>query len=287
MADGISVVLHWPKNDIDPHTIRVKEKPPLPDLFLQIHDEGATEADDLVQLTDAEAIAVLETGEIVGQKLIPWGSNYSFAAAVEDENGREILAIYKPESGETPLWDFPDGTLYKREVASYRLTKLLGWDVIPPTVIHDGPLGPGSLQLYRQPIEPDPETPVEDVWGQRTLPIEQIVLFDHIANNADRKIAHCLIDHTGKIWGIDHGLTFNVDFKLRTVLWQFVGMPVTEQLIADMRRVREDEATLRAELEPLLNESELITLMRRMGAFVAEPTFPILDPNRNIPYGWW
>jgi hypothetical protein len=258
----------------------------LPDLFLQIQEDGAP-APDSSALTDVEAIAVLEQGEIVGQKLIPWGSNYSFAAAVEDEEGREILAIYKPESGETPLWDFPDGTLYQREVASYRLTRLLNWPVVPPTVVHDGPLGPGSLQLYKQPQEPDETRSPDDVWGQRTLPIEQIVLFDHIANNADRKLAHCLIDHTGRTWGIDHGLTFNVDFKLRTVLWQFVGQPVSRQLIMDLRRVRSCESELRAELEPLLNESELITLMRRMDAFIADPVFPILDPRRNIPYGWW
>jgi hypothetical protein len=258
----------------------------LPDLYLQIQDEDAPSTEPPV-LTDEEAVAVLEHGEIVGQKLIPWGSNYSFAAAVEDTKGREILAIYKPETGETPLWDFPDGTLFKREVASYRLTKMLNWPVIPPTVIHDGPLGPGSLQLYKQPREPDDSDSPEDVWGQCTLPIEQIVLFDHIANNADRKLAHCLTDHTGRIWGIDHGLTFNVDFKLRTVLWQFVGQPVSRQLIVDLRRVRSCEAELRAELEPLLNERELITLLRRIDAFLAEPVFPILDPGRNIPYGWW
>ncbi|HQY31310.1 MAG TPA: SCO1664 family protein, partial [Thermomicrobiales bacterium] len=216
----------------------------MPDLYLQIEDSDAM-LEGSSEYCEESALAILESGEIIGQKMIPWGSNYSFAAAVQTEAGDETLAIYKPASGENPLWDFPDGTLYKREVASYRLVRLLGWPMIPPTVIHNGPLGPGSLQLYRHPMEPDPVTDSSDFWGTPHPAIEQMVLFDHIANNADRKLSHCLRDRSGRPWGIDHGLTFNVDFKLRTVLWQYVGHPISEQLLVDLARVRADEATLR------------------------------------------
>jgi uncharacterized repeat protein (TIGR03843 family) len=260
----------------------------VPDLFLQIDDEDASES-PVVELTDAEAIEILRTGEIVGSKLIPWGSNYSFASAVEAPDGREAVAIYKPMRGENPLWDFPDGTLYLREVAAYRLTEMLGWPIIPPTVIHEGSMGPGSLQLYKAPREQteDEAADPRNFWGEKTVAIEQLVLFDHIANNADRKLSHCLVDKDGHVWGIDHGLCFNVDFKLRTVLWQFVGCPVSDELIASLIDLRMREDQFREQLQPLLNESELVALLHRIDAFIVEPIFPILNPGRNIPYGWW
>ena len=258
----------------------------MPDLYLQLDDETGEET-PVAALSEREMIDVLTCGQIVGQKLIPWGSNYSFASAVEDDDGREVLAIYKPAGGENPLWDFPDGTLYQREVAAFELVRMLGWPVIPPTVIHDGPMGLGSLQLYRTPCEPDPDADSAAFWGTKELAIEQIVLFDHIANNADRKLAHLLLDTDGRAWGIDHGLTFNVDPKLKTVLWQFVGEAVRPQLIEDLRRIREEESTMRAILEPLINESELIMLILRIEEFLDNPVYPILNPQRNIPYGWW
>jgi hypothetical protein len=238
-------------------------------------------------LSEDDALALLDASEIVTTKLIPWGSNYSFAVAVQDGAGREQLAIYKPRDGENPLYDFPDGTLYKREVAAYRLSRLLGWGIVPPTVVHDGPMGVGSLQLYQMPVQNDADCDPRAFWAQRTIDVERLVLFDHVANNADRKLSHCLVDAEGDVWGIDHGLCFNVDMKLRTVLWQFVGGPVHDVLVADLASLRCRESDIRSELGELLSEREISALLRRMDAIIADPTYPQLNPHRNIPYGWW
>ena len=259
----------------------------MPDLFLQLTDDFHEHADERVALTEEDALNILSEGEFVASKLIPWGSNYSFAVAIEDSCEREHLAIYKPREGENPLYDFPHGTLYLREVAAYRLARLLDWKLVPPTVVREGPMGIGSVQLYKEPVARDDACDPREFWSQRTIDVERMVLFDHVANNADRKLSHCLKDRYGAVWGIDHGLCFNVEMKLRTVLWQFIGQPVHEALVADLRRLRDREVDLRAELEPLLNESEVVALLRRIDDFISEPSYPLLNPHRNIPYGWW
>lgn len=259
----------------------------MPDLFLQLTDDFHGDANERVSLTEEDALTVLTEGEFVASKLIPWGSNYSFAVAIEDACGREHLAIYKPRDGENPLYDFPHGTLYLREVAAYRLAKLLNWRLVPPTVVREGPMGIGSLQLYKEPVGQDDGCDPREFWSQRTVDVERMVLFDHVANNADRKLSHCLQDRDGTVWGIDHGLCFNVEMKLRTVLWQFIGQPVQGDLLADLMQLSNREDELRSELEPFLNEREVIALIRRIDDFIAEPTYPLLNPHRNIPYGWW
>ncbi len=259
----------------------------MPDLYLQLSDDPFDGPSEIPALTEDEVLEVLREGEFVGSKLIPWGSNYSFAVAIMDAEGREQLAIYKPRDGENPLYDFPQGTLYLREVAAYRLSKLLGWNIVPPTVVSEGPMGIGSLQLYKSPVERNDDCDPREYWSRREIDVERLVLFDHVANNADRKLSHCLLDATGAVWGIDHGLCFNADMKLRTVLWQFVGGPVNATLIADLATLRCREPELRAELDELLEPREINALLRRIDMFIAEPTYPILNPHRNIPYGWW
>lgn len=259
----------------------------MPDLFLELKYSEGGDGVEIAPLTEDETIALLLESEFTGSRLIPWGSNYSFAVALEDGAGREQLAIYKPQGGENPLYDFPDGTLYLREVAAYRLSRLLGWSLVPPTVVREGPMGIGSLQLYVAPAETMDQDDPRRFWGQRTLEVERMVLFDHISNNADRKLSHCLLDRNGAVWGIDHGLCFNVQHKLRTVLWQFMGTPVSPALIDDVRRVRACETAIFRELSELLDHFELAALLRRMDAFLLDPCFPSLDPYRNVPYGWW
>ena len=125
----------------------------MPNLYLEVRDEGDDRGQNPAPLPEDEALALLASADFAGAKLIPWGSNYSFAVALgDDERGQ--LAIYKPRAGEAPLYDFPDGTLYKREVAAYLLSRAAGWDLVPPTVARDGPHGVGSVQLY---VEPEPE----------------------------------------------------------------------------------------------------------------------------------
>ncbi|MFM9106337.1 MAG: SCO1664 family protein [Chloroflexota bacterium] len=260
----------------------------MPNLFLELRDESG-ESDESVgtpaPLSEDDALAMLASAEIGGSKLIPWGSNYSFAVAMELPDGGTHLAIYKPCAGEAPLYDFPDGTLYLRETAAYELSRWLGWGLVPPTIVREGPHGVGSVQLYVEPAGDPAAEP--KFWGNQTPEIERMLLFDHVTINADRKIGHCLRDAAGKVWGIDHGLTFNAVPKLRTVLWQFVGEPVSPALLADLERVEAEADSLRERLAPLIDESELDAMFARVGALRERGTYPALNPRRNVPYGWW
>jgi len=258
----------------------------MPDLFLELLDDGSAGITP-PPLSEQEAIELLLDSEITASKLIPWGSNYSFAVALDSPGGREHLAIYKPRAGEAPLYDFPDGTLFLREVASYHLSKLLCWDIVPPTVVRDGPHGIGSVQLYVEPMTESESWDPRRFWGDCTVDIERLVLFDHIANNADRKLAHCLRDVQGKVWGIDHGLTFNEVPKLRTALWQFVGADIAPELRSDLARLKHREAQLRKSMEPFLLRGEITVLIRRVERFLEMGRYPELNPRRNVPYGWW
>ncbi len=257
----------------------------MPDLFLQLRTPDDESGQTPPVLDEDEALRLLQSAEITAAKLIPWGSNYSFAVAVAEPGGIEQLAIYKPRSGEAPLHDFRSGTLFRREVAAYRLSKRLGWGLVPPTVIRQGPHGTGSLQLYVQPAEEidDPHT----LWGDLCLENERFVLFDHIANNADRKLSHCLIDASGRRWGIDHGLTFNEAPKLRTVMWQFAGMPVSDALQADLGAILTQRDAFVDDFGALLNRREIEAFFQRVEALHRTGCYPQLDPYRNIPYGWW
>jgi uncharacterized repeat protein (TIGR03843 family) len=174
-----------------------------------------------------------------------------------------------------------------REVAAYRLSRLLGWDIVPATTIRTGPHGIGSLQLYVQPANDDENADPRRFWGSCALEIERLVLFDIISNNADRKLTHCLRDLTGKVWGIDHGLTFNEVPKLRTSLWQFVGSPVAAELLADLEALLADSSEAREELDPLLSQRELRAFFQRVERLLETKQHPTLNPRRNIPYGWW
>jgi len=257
----------------------------MPDLFLELHDDERGAGFTPAPLSEPEALTLLQRAEITACKLIPWGSNYSFAVALAAPDGGEQLAIYKPRSGETPLYDFPDGTLYRREVAAYLLSRRLGWNIVPPTIVRNGPHGVGSLQLYVEPMPDDRES--RRFWNRCTPEIERLVLFDHVANNADRKIGHCLRDTQGKVWGIDHGLTFNRYPKLRTVLWQFVGDPISPTLLGDLRTLRVQSDDVRKVLSPYLARDELDALFERTDHLLKIGVYPQLNSRRNVPYGWW
>jgi hypothetical protein len=206
-----------------------------------------------------------------------YGSNGCFLVKLFDQNAGESLAIYKPARGEHPLWDFPQGTLYQREVAMYQLNRLAGWDLVPPTVITRGQFGIGSLQLF---IEPADESAVD------VSELRRLCLLDWLANNADRKPDHLLLDSNAKLWGIDHGLTFHTDPKLRTVLWHFAGEPLDEQEMADLTQVLRLLRSHRAcALRELITEREYRALLRRTDSLIADGVFP--DPNqKRIPYRW-
>jgi hypothetical protein len=260
----------------------------MPDLHLQLEQES----DDpdhpgmsLPPLPEAAALAMMRRATITDARLIPWGSNYTFAVALEDEEYGDRLAIYKPRRGEAPLWDFTPGTLYRREHASYLLSCRMGWGLVPPTIIRRGPHGIGSVQLY---VEPKPGQDEDyEFWGAKRIEIERMVMFDHIANNADRKLSHCLRGVDDRIWGIDHGLTLNLEPKLRTVLWQYVAQPISGELMADLERFLLAEAEVREELQADLQPEEIDALMQRARMLHRAGNYPELDPGANVPRGWW
>lgn len=233
----------------------------------------------------ATVIDFLRSGEIIGIEPVPWGSNYSFAVVVRHDDS-ERVAIYKPLRGEVPLWDFPDGTLYRREQASFLVSQALGWRFIPPTVIRDGPHGIGTVQLY---IEPTRRSLSRGRRADYQEGLRRVALFDVIANNADRKPGHCFIGTDGRLWGIDHGLTFNVAPKLRTIIWDFCGDPIPDDLKADLIRLIEsqNDMELGPQLRDLLDAREVDVFFGRAERLVRAGAFPALDPARNVPRGFW
>ena len=196
---------------------------------------------------------LLLAGAFEDCKSIWHGSNYVYLAHLSVEGQEaQFAAIYKPHRGENPLWDFPDG-LYQREVATYRFSQLIGWPFIPPTVMRDGPQGIGSVQLF---IHHDQES---HYFVQREDPalvpqLQRMAVFDFAVNNADRKGGHCLLDADARIWGIDHGLCFHEQYKMRSVIWDWAEAPIPPEWLDDLRCVRgklveaTDEALAFAEL---------------------------------------
>ncbi len=234
-----------------------------------------------------DPFGLLERGAIEAIELIPWGSNYTFAALLVGEDGDRCYGVYKPRRGEVPLRDFPGGTLYKREVAAYRFSRHLGWDLIPPTVVREeGPHGIGSLQLYVEP-RAGASGQYERLRESHACDLKRMAVFDLLANNADRKGGHCLLDVRGHVWGIDHGLTFHWVPKLRTVIWDYCGQPIPAALVVDLRGLRrsnERMAALEADVRPLLLDQEWDALLQRWDRLLANPCFPDLDPYRNVPW---
>jgi uncharacterized repeat protein (TIGR03843 family) len=222
----------------------------------------------------------LRTGtiEILGR--MPYSSNATLL--VEVHAGGEVThAVYKPGRGERPLWDFPPN-LYRRERAAFLLSEALGWPPVPETILRDdAPLGPGSLQWF---IEADFEqhyfTLIEHERHHEAL--RRICLFDVLANNTDRKSGHCLLDDAGRIWAVDNALCFSAEPKLRTVIWEFGGQPVPEAMLADVRRLVDDE--LPRGLAELLDRREQVALVRRARAVLAEPCFPIDGTGYRYPW---
>jgi uncharacterized repeat protein (TIGR03843 family) len=248
------------------------------------NDMSASPESTFDDATDAME-AFLRRARIQDCKLVPWGSNYTFAVALADPQGEydETIGVYKPRAGEVPLWDFPDGTLYQREYAAYVVSQSLGWGFIPTTVIRDGPHGIGTVQEY---IEPEPNAHYFNLRSGHADELKRIALFDLIANNADRKAGHCFTGlHDRRIWGIDHGLTFNVQPKLRTVIWDFCGEPIADELLAQLRGVSTDgklAARLRSHLDPL----EIRAFQARASRLAEAGVYPELSSRRNVPYGW-
>jgi len=220
--------------------------------------------------------------ELLGQILD--SSNVIFLTSVDDEDLR-ALAVYKPRRGERPLWDFPHGTLCLREVTAYMVSQALGWPLIPPTVLRDGPHGPGALQFH---IDADLEANYFTLREERLPDLLPVALFDILVNNADRKGGHLLLDRRDRIWAIDNALTFHPEPKLRTVIWDFAGEPIPEEYLANLRQLQQHldrESTLYQALTQLLSEDELVALRVRLAELLESTVLPHPDPaSRQVPW---
>jgi hypothetical protein len=244
----------------------------------------------VVALPPQLAVPFLESGEIeiVGRLIA--ASNVTLLVAVHGvvpDSGRiAAAAVYKPIRGERPLWDFPAGTLAHREVAAYLVSQASGWQVVPPTVFRDrAPAGPGMLQLW---VDVRGDVDVAELIRAADPRLRRIALFDAVVNNADRKAGHLLVRPDGLIQGVDHGVTFSPDPKLRTVLWGWRGTrlaPREEQALVRLRRAL---PSLLATLEAHLAPEELEATRARVEQLAQDRRFPLPGPDwPALPWPWY
>ena len=246
-------------------------------------------------IPDSTLPAGFPTGELTLHGRVLPASNATFVGELGG-----VRVVYKPIAGERPLWDFPHGTLAAREVGAYAISEALGWDIVPPTVLGDGPHGPGMVQLWRDEVED--AAPV-DIVGEGEVPagfrhvfdgldahdqavslvhedsepLRRMALFDVVVNNADRKGGHVLPMPDGHRHGVDHGLTFHVEHKLRTVLWGWVGQQMTPYVLEPLRKLRAEldrGGSFRDELGQHITRREVRALRARVEALLAAPCFP-------------
>ena len=229
--------------------------------------------------SSADVATLLRRGDVTLKGRLPRSTNATFLVEVT-LNGACALAVYKPERGERPLWDFPPG-LFRREVAAYALSEALQWGLVPLTVERDGPYGEGSFQLF---VEADFAqhyfTLRED--SSHAERLQRICLFDLVANNADRKAGHCLLGPDGRVYAIDNALTFHAEPKLRTVIWDFGGEPIPAGLLADVRGLV--EAGMPPSLTTLIDAAEQAALLKRARAVSQARRFPRDDSGRRYPW---
>ncbi|MBI1843240.1 MAG: SCO1664 family protein [Actinobacteria bacterium] len=246
-------------------------------------------------LSSSDLLRFLRTGEITIKGRMPWSSNATFLVELTAAGGEltqggstdgesvgleRMHGVYKPGRGERPLWDFPDG-LYRREVAAWELSNMLGWGLVPETVMRNGPHGEGSVQRF---IDADFEqhyfTLYEDPAHHEAL--RTMCVFDLLINNTDRKSGHCLLGRDQHIYGIDNGLCFHPDPKIRTVIWEFGGEPIPAGLLGDIERCLEG---LPGPLDPYLTHDEIDGIRRRGTYLLERAGFPEADPHGRC-YPW-
>jgi hypothetical protein len=233
------------------------------------------------EIGQAEAVELVQDGELEVLGRMPRSSNQTYLARL-DHRGVEALSIYKPRRGERPLWDFPPGTLCHREVAAFAVSEALGWSIVPLTVLRDGPLGVGMVQLF---VDHDPEQHYFTLREQFSGRFRQFALFDVVSNNADRKAGHCLRANDDHIWGIDHGVSFHAAVKLRTVIWDYEGEPISEAEMAALSSLAAGlDGDLGATLSRLLNPLEVEAVGQRVQWLLSHGVFP--QPLTEYPYPW-
>jgi hypothetical protein len=234
-----------------------------------------------------EVLRFLEDAELEILGLLPYASNATLLVRAHTggrAGEREGLAVYKPRRGERPLWDFPSGTLCLREYAAWIVSRELGWDIVPPTVLREGPAGFGALQFF---IDEDESFDVRRVANTHPEELKKIALFDVVVNNTDRKAGHLIVDTDGKLWGVDHGICFSDEPKLRTVIWAFEGDEIPAQLLADLEAFAA-RGMASDVLGELLDPDELDALCGRVESVLRVRRFPAPDPGgRHVPWPPW
>lgn len=233
-------------------------------------------ADDLLDL--------LSGGEIEVLGLLPYSSNYTFLAKV-GEGDDAMHAVYKPRRGERPLWDFPQGSLAAREVAAFLVSAASGWELVPPTVLRgDAPLGEGSLQLF---VHHDPDRHFFVMQDERRYDFRVFAAFDAVINNADRKGGHVIEDADGRLWAVDHGVTFHVEPKLRTVIWDYAEQELGAAARGGLEKLSESfesDDGLASELEGLLAPEEIEATRARVASLLELGRFPVPETDRPLPW---
>lgn len=263
-----------------------------------------------VTATDPAAAELLARGELTVRGRIREASNAALYCTVTHED-REAACVYKPVAGERPLWDFPDGTLAGREAAAYEVSRATGWDLVPPTVLRDGPYGEGMCQLWIETApgaellalvdgeEPEPGWKAigfaEAGEGRTALLVHadddrlrRLSVLDAVINNADRKGGHLLPTADGRLYGIDHGVTFNTENKLRTLLWGWAGEPLPEEALDVLKGLRDaltPSGPLTAALTPLITPAEIGATRARVDALLTSGTHP--EPGTDWPAIPW
>ncbi|WUT03031.1 SCO1664 family protein [Streptomyces sp. NBC_00704] len=260
--------------------------------------------------TDPALAGLLAHGGLTVRGRIRDASNAALYCTVAHE-GREAACVYKPVAGERPLWDFPDGTLAGREVAAYEVSEATGWGLVPPTVLRDGPHGEGMCQLW---VETAPESELlalvdgdepgpgwkaigfAEVGEGRTAllvhaddeRLRRLAVLDAVINNADRKGGHLLPTADGRLYGIDHGVAFNAENKLRTLLWGWAGEPLTAEAVEVLQGLRsalEPGGRLSSALSGLITPAEIDATRARTEALLAAGTHP--EPSGDWPAIPW
>jgi uncharacterized repeat protein (TIGR03843 family) len=239
-------------------------------------------ADTGVMTVDhADALRLLRDGELeIEGRLVDASNATLYCGATLD--GVIAACVYKPVQGERPLWDFPDGTLAGREIAAYLVSVATGWDVVPPTVMRNGPFGPGMCQLW---IDVDETVDLVSLARSDHPDLRRMAVFDAVVNNADRKGGH-LLPRDGRVRGVDHGVCFSVEDKLRTLLWQWRGLPLTDDALEVLSQVRTElDGSLGEALHEHLTRREVRATVRRVERLLASGLHP--EPSEDWPAIPW
>jgi uncharacterized repeat protein (TIGR03843 family) len=231
---------------------------------------------------DAEARTLLLEGEIDLEGRMLDASNVTLVGYVRT-GGLEAECVYKPVAGERPLWDFPDGTLAGREVAAALVSEATGWRVVPPTVLRDGPFGPGMVQLW---VDGDPDVDLAAFVRSDDPGLRRMAVFDAVVNNADRKGGHIIPTSDGHVYGVDHGICFSVDPKLRTLLWRWAGQPLPVEALEVLEKLTGDLlGDLGEQLHEHLTRREVRRTQQRVAELVRTGRHP--QPSGDWPALPW